>query len=78
MLFTCLVENLEYQFDSDSILDLYGRATVNTADDVEQYVKKSGVESMGIKREKSFLHQINDIREELAMIQRVLNQEEEI
>lgn len=78
MLFTCLIENLEYQFDSDSILDLYGRATVNTADDVEQYVKKSGVESMGIKREKSFLHQINDIREELAMIQRVLNQQEEI
>lgn len=79
ILFAYLVDNLECEVSAtESILDRYARATVTVAEDVDQYVKRSGVESMGIEKEKNFLHDINDIREELTMIRRVLIQQEEV
>lgn len=81
MLLAERVESIEaryYEIGGDTILDVYGTAIVNVADEVEAYVQKPGVENMGIEKEKDFLHQISDIREELTMLQRVLTQQEEV
>lgn len=60
--------------NGDTILDVYGSAMVGLAEEIDEYVNKSGVESMGIEQDKDFLQQISDTREELTMIRRVLTQ----
>lgn len=64
--------------ESDSILDQFQTAIVKLAEEVAEYSKQTGVDSIGINEEKEFFHEINDIREELSMIQRVLSQQEEV
>lgn len=77
--FAALIDRIETEKVNDyPLLDTYGTSIVKVAEDVEEYVNKPGVENIGIMKEKDFLHQISDIREELTMIQRVLTQQEEI
>lgn len=44
---------------------------------VSDYVDSEQTDENSIRDEKEFLHQIEDIREEISMIQTVLNQQEE-
>lgn len=64
--------------DTDDILDRYQTAIVQLAEEVNEYTRGTGVESLGIDKERQFFHEINDIREELSMIRRLFSQQEEV
>lgn len=60
------------------ILEAFQRAITLVSEKVNEYSNDEGVGSVDFQREKSFFHDINDIREELRMIRRVLLQQEDV
>lgn len=63
---------------SESILASFEKAIALVSEEVEKYVNVSGIEAIDTRVEKRYLHNINDVREELSMIGRVLAQQEDV
>jgi hypothetical protein len=62
----------------EPIFSSFEKAISNLSDDVNEYSMNPDVESLDIKKERQFLHIIDDIREELSMISTILFQQEEV
>ncbi|KAI8946179.1 hypothetical protein F4801DRAFT_583659 [Xylaria longipes] len=60
------------------LLKIYENALSVISEDVNQYVKSALIEDIDLEREKDFIHQISDLREELSMIKSVLAEQEEV
>lgn len=73
-----IVERPETANLQESFLHTFEKSIVNVAEDVSAYLKDMEVSKISIEAEKGYLHNISDIREELAMIQLVLTQQEEV
>jgi tetrahydromethanopterin S-methyltransferase subunit B len=63
---------------SEPIFNIFEKAIADLSEDVNNYIRSTDVDTISIKKEKEFLHKIDDIREELSMIQTVLFQQEEV
>lgn len=64
--------------DTDDIISKYEVALADLAEQVSKYLEETGMESIGLEKEREFFHEIHDIREELSMIRRVLSQKQEV
>jgi hypothetical protein len=60
------------------VLDIFERSITKITVYVDQYAEDIRVDTMNIVKERKYLHGISDIREELAMIRRILFQQEEV
>jgi len=81
MLLSDLVDCLERPVNtglSASIFSIFEKAISKLSDDVNEYTEITSVETINIKMERKFLHDIDDVREELSMISTVLFQQEEV
>lgn len=63
---------------SDTILNTFEKSITVVSHKVDLYSRGEGVESIQVDKEKAFLHEIDDIREELTMLKRVVGQQEEV
>jgi Mg2+ and Co2+ transporter CorA len=61
-----------------STLDLFEIGVVRILSDVDTYMNSATLATLNIKKERDFLHEIADIRSELAMIQDVFDQQDEV
>lgn len=59
-------------------LEIFYSAVASVLSDVDDYLGTESVSKLDIGKEKTFLHNISDIRNEVAMIQEILGQQEEI
>lgn len=85
---TYLIESLETSrlrttefenfFRREPILDAFEKAITLVVEDVNEYADSVGITKINIEEERSYLHEINDILEELSMIKRVLLQQENV
>lgn len=64
--------------EEESILGSFQKAILYVSEDVNRYYKDVSIKHIEGDREKSYVHQISDIREELSMIKRVLHQQERV
>ncbi|KAI1380966.1 hypothetical protein F4677DRAFT_405243 [Hypoxylon crocopeplum] len=62
----------------EPILSVFSKSISAVAEEVNEYTSSTEFDNISIEREKRFLHDINDIREEIAMMETVLFQQEEI
>jgi Mg2+ and Co2+ transporter CorA len=62
----------------EKTLDGYEKAIALIFEQANAYSKLRGVEAIDVDTEGDILHRINDVRDELSMIKRVLNQQEEV
>lgn len=60
------------------LLTVFARSIVVISEEVNKYLDKEEMGNIEIDKEKNFLHEIEDIREEIAMIQTVLLEQEEV
>lgn len=60
------------------VLNIFENAVVSAFAAVDRYTRSGSVSELNLKQEADFIHTISDIRSELAMIQDVLNQQEEV
>lgn len=65
-----------HEFDLPRLVTIFSRSIARVQQDVNEYIQ--ALNDIKIAKEKSFLHDIEDIREEISMIQTVLNQQEAI
>jgi hypothetical protein len=63
---------------SEPIFNIFEKAIADLSERVDKYTKDADVDTIKIADEKKFLHEIDDIREELSMIKTVLFQQEEV
>ncbi|PMD47078.1 hypothetical protein L207DRAFT_150585 [Hyaloscypha variabilis F] len=63
---------------SEPIFNIFEKAIADLSERVDRYTKNADVDTIKIADEKKFLHEIDDIREELSMIKTVLFQQEEV
>ncbi|KAI0197644.1 hypothetical protein F4808DRAFT_291004 [Astrocystis sublimbata] len=63
---------------SESIFSVFSWSIATVAEDVNKYTLSTAFGDISIDAEKKYLHEINDIREEIAMIRTVIFQQEEI
>lgn len=84
---TYLIESLErpelwsslpYSIQKEPILNAFEKAVTLVVEDVNNYADSVGITKINIEEERNYLHQINDILEELSMIKRVLLQQEDV
>lgn len=61
-----------------NIFKVFSRSIAFVSDQVSRYVDDKGVDSIDLASEQNFVHQIQDIREEISMIQSVIIQQEEV
>ncbi|OAL56467.1 hypothetical protein IQ07DRAFT_8502 [Pyrenochaeta sp. DS3sAY3a] len=64
--------------EEESILGSFQKAILFASEDVNRYYKDVSIKHIESDREKNYVHQMNDIREELSMIKRVLLQQERV
>jgi hypothetical protein len=57
---------------SEPIFNIFEKAIADLSERVDKYTKNADVDTIKIADEKKFLHEIDDIREELSMIKTVL------
>lgn len=60
------------------IFNEFEKAITHASELVNTYLEDVTVENISIEKEKGFVHDISDIRDELAMIKRVVFQQEEV
>lgn len=60
------------------LLTIFARSIAVTSEDVTKYLDNDEMSNIEIEAEKQFLHEIEDIREEISMIQTVLLEQEEV
>lgn len=65
----------DHTFDLPRLVTIFARSIARVQQDVNEYVQLSDI---NIVKERSFLHDIEDIREEVSMIETVLAQQEAI
>jgi hypothetical protein len=84
---TCIILKHVEAFGGDSdfgkevfspALDIFETAVASTLLAVDEYIKGQTKATVDIEQEGKFIHEISDIRDELAMIQEVLNQQEKV
>ncbi|KAH9895441.1 hypothetical protein F4778DRAFT_272511 [Xylariomycetidae sp. FL2044] len=63
---------------SEPIFSVFSKSIAIVAEDVNRYTRTAEFDDISIEKETQYLHVINDIREEIAMIQTVLFQQEEV
>ncbi|KAI0965761.1 hypothetical protein F4678DRAFT_484747 [Xylaria arbuscula] len=63
---------------SEPIFNIFSKSISAVAETVNEYTRLKIFIHISIEKERQFLHEINDIREEIAMMQTVLFQQEEI
>ncbi|KAI1339250.1 hypothetical protein F5Y15DRAFT_82927 [Xylariaceae sp. FL0016] len=63
---------------SEPIFSVFSKSIAAVAEDVNKYTRRASFDDISIRKETQFLHEINDIREEIAMIKTVLFQQEEV
>ncbi|GAW25118.1 putative ankyrin repeat-containing domain [Rosellinia necatrix] len=63
---------------TEPIFSIFSRSISVVAEDVNRYVDSTTFGDIDIQEERKLLHNINDIREEIAMMETVLFQQEEI
>ncbi|KAE9381986.1 hypothetical protein N431DRAFT_440786 [Stipitochalara longipes BDJ] len=63
---------------SDPIFSFFEKAIADLSEEVNKYIDSTDVDTISLDKEKQFLHDIDDIREELSMIKTVLFQQEEV
>jgi hypothetical protein len=63
---------------SEPIFSIFEKAITDLSEEVNNYIKSTDVDTFRIDEEKQFLHNIDDIREELSMIKTILFQQEEV
>ncbi|KAF4632926.1 hypothetical protein G7Y89_g5196 [Cudoniella acicularis] len=63
---------------SEPIFNIFEKAIAGLSERVDKYTQSPDVNSIKMVEEKIFLHEIDDIREELSMIKTVLFQQEEV
>lgn len=61
-----------------NIFKVFSRSIAFVSDQVSRYVDDKEVDSIDLASERNFVHQIQDIREEISMIQSVIIQQEEV
>lgn len=61
-----------------SPLDIFEIGVVRILSSVSKYINDNTSETLDITKERQFIHDISDIRSELAMIDEILSQQEEI
>ncbi|KAI1302731.1 hypothetical protein F5Y03DRAFT_360839 [Xylaria venustula] len=62
----------------EPIFSIFSKSISAVAEAVNEYTRLTRFIHISIEKERKFLHEINDIREEIAMMQTVLFQQEEI
>ncbi|KAI0545853.1 hypothetical protein F4679DRAFT_588045 [Xylaria curta] len=62
----------------ESIFAIFSKSISEVFEEVNSYANAMRFEDISVEKERKFLHNINDIREEIAMMQTVLFQQEEI
>jgi Mg2+ and Co2+ transporter CorA len=62
----------------EPIFYTFEKAVAIIFDNVQIYMTEEGMDNIQIDKEKEFMHQINDVREELTMIRSVIMQQEEV
>jgi hypothetical protein len=62
----------------ESLLNAFEKGITLVLEDVNRYADTVGVNKIKIEEERKYLHEISDILEELAMIKRVLLQQEDV
>jgi hypothetical protein len=63
---------------SEPIFNIFEKAIADLSEAVNKYIKDTAVDTINIDTEKQFLHEIDDIRDELSMIKTILFQQEEV
>ncbi|KAE9365876.1 hypothetical protein N431DRAFT_487767 [Stipitochalara longipes BDJ] len=63
---------------SEPVFTIFEKAIAKLSEEVNGYLESTLVEDININKEKRFLHDIDDIREELSMMRTVLFQQEEV
>ncbi|KAI0399839.1 hypothetical protein F4802DRAFT_602577 [Xylaria palmicola] len=63
---------------SEPIFSVFSKSISAVAEAIDEYTRSTNFVNISIEKERQFLHEINDIREEIAMMQTVLFQQEEI
>ncbi|KAJ4293306.1 hypothetical protein N0V90_008588 [Kalmusia sp. IMI 367209] len=62
----------------ESVFHVFEKAVANVYDQVKSYMKENTLDQIDIRKEMKFLHQITDIRDELAMIKNVITDQAEV
>ncbi|KAJ2974079.1 hypothetical protein NUW58_g8773 [Xylaria curta] len=62
----------------EPIFSVFSKSISAVAEDVNRYTRSTKFDDISIEEEQRFLHEINDICEEIAMMQTVIFQQEEI
>lgn len=68
----------EIEIGQPNLFTAFARSIALLSENVNEYLHADKMGNINIETEKIFLHEIEDIREELAMIQTVLFQQEEV
>jgi hypothetical protein len=63
---------------TERILDGFEKTIALVYEEISKYSKQEGVDEIDIEMESECLHRINDVQDELAMITRVLRQQEDV
>ena len=73
-----LIDRPEMARLSEPIFSIFEKEIASLSESVNDYVQSTEVDDIDMVKEKEFLHNISDIREELSMIKNVLLQQEEV
>lgn len=68
----------EQTYVAKPVFNEFEKAITHVSELVNMYLEDVTVENISIEKEKGFIHDITDIRDELAMIKRVVLQQEEV
>jgi hypothetical protein len=66
------------RLEQHSVFEHFEKAITQVSENVNAYLEAGGIESIKLEEEEDYLHQIDDVREELSMIKRTLLQQEDV
>ncbi|KAF2444439.1 hypothetical protein P171DRAFT_32759 [Karstenula rhodostoma CBS 690.94] len=72
------IDGPNYAGLKESVFQVFEKAVANVYDQVKGYMNETTLEKISIKQEMKFIHDITDIRDELAMIKNVVTDQEEV